>query len=208
MTDTLPTWEFQSTNPAETPRAYAAFLIYRDLGSERSLSKAVAAMKRNEGYVRQMQEWSSANQWVARCVAWDKHQQQLLDDAREKAREQFLKDAETDYDLTLGKWRELAGEIKKHVKGGVYTMPNGQDVIMVKLNAREFKDIVQARDALDKFGRRIFGLPEKITAGQLDVNINVELITQAVEALQAAGADPEDVFRRLIESSNVRARNR
>lgn len=93
----LAVWEKQHE---ETPKSYAAFTKYRDLGPTRSLAKAAAifyGMPVETGakphQVRQLAEWSRANRWVQRVAAWDVEEDRKLrveraqqaKDARERA---------------------------------------------------------------------------------------------------------------------------
>lgn len=64
-------WERQEK---ETTKQFEAFQLYRDMGIDRSiravgrqLGKSMALMSR----------WSSANNWVERCAAWDREQDRL-----------------------------------------------------------------------------------------------------------------------------------
>lgn len=64
-------WERQ---PNETPRAYEAFTVYRDLGRGRSIAKAA----RKEGKAKvTWEKWSRANNWVERVAAWDAEQDRI-----------------------------------------------------------------------------------------------------------------------------------
>jgi hypothetical protein len=65
-------WEQQ---PGETPRAYAAFCVFRDLGPRRTLAAAAAAyyQRTADSLERQVDKWSSAFRWVERAAAWDRH---------------------------------------------------------------------------------------------------------------------------------------
>lgn len=67
--------------PGESPAAYRAFLVYRDLGPKRSLSAALEADGRPPTSLAYWGRWSSANAWLARCAAWDAHLQKLADEA-------------------------------------------------------------------------------------------------------------------------------
>lgn len=77
---------------SETNKAYAAFVIYRDLGHNRSLQKAANQYYgKSAANVRQLERWSSQHDWVARVAAYDEHQR------REHERvvaEQFAADRE------------------------------------------------------------------------------------------------------------------
>lgn len=64
-------WDRQ---PGETDKAWQAFVPYRDLPSgKRSIKVACDAIGGTAGKYRQMELWSSKNQWVARVAAWDAH---------------------------------------------------------------------------------------------------------------------------------------
>ena len=64
-------WDRQ---PGETPRAFAAFLLYRDLPAvDRSIVAAVAQQRKNGGKapVRNWETWSSLYNWRERSLAGD-----------------------------------------------------------------------------------------------------------------------------------------
>lgn len=58
-------WERQ---PNETPKAFEAFVIYRDLGNERTIPKVAEALSKS---VSLMNRWSQTYNWVERVNAWD-----------------------------------------------------------------------------------------------------------------------------------------
>jgi len=59
-------WE---RRPVESSEAFAAFVLYRDLGPSRKLAE-VQRMRQASGRT-QLERWSSWHEWVARCSAWD-----------------------------------------------------------------------------------------------------------------------------------------
>jgi hypothetical protein len=67
-------WEQQ---PGEADKAFAAFVVYRDLGSRRSLDAVCRQLYRGTQTVRKrdatgrVQQWSATFRWVARARAWD-----------------------------------------------------------------------------------------------------------------------------------------
>lgn len=64
-------WELQ---PGETPKQFEAFCIYRDMGANRS----ARAVGQQLGKSRQLiGRWSSDNDWVNRCAAWDEEQDRI-----------------------------------------------------------------------------------------------------------------------------------
>lgn len=54
--------------PRETAKAYAAFVIYRDLGSERSLQETAQKLAKNLTTIKQ---WSALHNWVDRARSYD-----------------------------------------------------------------------------------------------------------------------------------------
>lgn len=92
-------WHRQKT---DTDAAFAAFRVYLEMGSKRSLSKVVEALGKSRGYDRVLGRWSSAHDWVERCRAYDDHEwdQKLAgrEQAREKVRQRALDAAMTRID--------------------------------------------------------------------------------------------------------------
>lgn len=71
-------WERQ---PEETPKAFEAFCVYRDLGPERSIAKAGKQLGKNRVTLEQ---WSSKYEWVKRCTAWDTEQDRIARQDQQK----------------------------------------------------------------------------------------------------------------------------
>lgn len=74
--------------PDETNRAYAGFVVYRDLGRTRTLRKAAVAFlgygkeddfDPSKSEIRRIERWSATNRWVARAEAWDEFLQRQED---------------------------------------------------------------------------------------------------------------------------------
>lgn len=85
----LPAWERQ---PGESPKRYSHFLVYRNLGMGRTLTKAAESLTLAYSHTR-----NTASQflWTSRAAAWDAHQTEqytaLLDEERRKAVEADVK---------------------------------------------------------------------------------------------------------------------
>ena len=62
----------------ETPKAWAAFRKYRDMGLIRSLSKVAKDYSKPASKKRQLQTWSSKYKWVIRCESYDAHEDEVL----------------------------------------------------------------------------------------------------------------------------------
>ena len=72
-------WERQD---GETPKQFQAFVVYRDMGEERSLSAVSRELNKSKALLGR---WSAANGWVDRCTAWDREQDRI-------ARQEQIKD--------------------------------------------------------------------------------------------------------------------
>jgi len=111
-------WEKQ---PEETSKAFEAFRLYRDYGAGRSLRKvAEKHFEGSAGKLGWIETWSSKYGWVARCEAWDAHQ----DDIRRQAREDAIRSAE----------KELADELLDLVRTQI-GLAKGADGSRVQLDA-------------------------------------------------------------------------
>lgn len=75
-------WERQD---GETPKAYAAFCVYRDLGPDRSMAKTGETLGKSQGL---MEEWSAKYEWVKRAAAWDEEQDRV---ARKAQMDEIIK---------------------------------------------------------------------------------------------------------------------
>lgn len=64
-------WERQ---PGEGARAFEAFVVYRDLGVNRSIRKAAQNLNKA---VTTLAEWSTKHEWVKRVSAWDAEQDRI-----------------------------------------------------------------------------------------------------------------------------------
>lgn len=57
----------------ETPKAFAAFCVYRDMGASRSLDKTRQELGKSAGYTRVLEDWSSHHNWGRRADLYDEH---------------------------------------------------------------------------------------------------------------------------------------
>jgi hypothetical protein len=73
-------------DPNESTKAFEAWSIYRDLGTQRSLKKTAELYYGTAANVRQLERWSSRFNWVERARASDVEQEML----RRSAVEEYL----------------------------------------------------------------------------------------------------------------------
>lgn len=83
--DDVKPWERQEN---ETPRAYEAFCVYRDLGPGRSITKTSQALHKNRTTIG---EWSTKNDWVKRATAWDDENDRLARELAQKEQAEAIK---------------------------------------------------------------------------------------------------------------------
>lgn len=102
-------WERQES---ETPKAYEAFCIYRDMkkdGQERSLREVASMLKKSLTLVGR---WSSKYGWVERVADWDDEQERIEREIAQKEqvkaiREMRKRQAQSGYALQLKATRAL-----------------------------------------------------------------------------------------------------
>ena len=170
-------WDRQ---PTEGPRAYKAFLTYRNLGPKRSIDAACRLSLEPQGKygkntVRGWEKWSSLHQWVARAEAWDawrQAEQERIEREAEEAeikRVMALRYAKTHYrveDLNTVA-ENLLKEIKETDKvwlPDVKSIGSGEfaeRVDLIKFNAALFQ---QYRETLADIAAEVGGRVKKIDA--------------------------------------------
>lgn len=164
-------WEKQ---PGESPRAFAMFQIYRDMGPSRTHAQVVQRLGRKPGYKGQLQEWSAKYDWVARCEAYDIHMDKLRLQAMEE-------------------------EIQAMVKRQTHNAMLMQEKALEYLRTRGFpkatlRDVVALMIEGAKLERLNRGEPTENTATKSKVEVSGEVKTTNVnrkEKITRIIADPE-----------------
>lgn len=67
--------------PRETSKAYAAFVIYRDMGTDRTVRSVAEALNKSGTLIA---GWSGKHNWVARAAAWDSMPGRMVAEAFEE----------------------------------------------------------------------------------------------------------------------------
>lgn len=76
--DQKPSWAQRiDAKPRESDVAYAAFLVYRDLGPDRSLKEVGRKLGKSKAL---MERWSVNHDWVVRASHWDAELQRQADE--------------------------------------------------------------------------------------------------------------------------------
>jgi hypothetical protein len=76
LIDHSPSWERSAD---ESEEAWEAFVLYRDMGVERSIRLVAQQLGKSEGL---LQGWSSKHEWVRRAAYWDNEQDRVRREAQ------------------------------------------------------------------------------------------------------------------------------
>jgi len=153
--------------PGEGHRAYAAFVVYRDLGPHRTL---VEAARRTGKSVNTLAQWSRRHAWGARVAAFAAHMAGVEQAAREAAvRGQFADWSQRQQLLREEEW-SLHEECVRAGRAGLKRF-------MEKKREVSLGEIARLLDLASKLGRLATGLTtENIGhAGQVNVNLQLEI---------------------------------
>lgn len=161
--------------PKESPRAFAAFAAYRDMGAARSIEKVREKLDKKSGYSRQLQEWSSVHRWVERAREYDETSERAIRekvDARygdkiANARVKIITDELEEYERQLDKYAQVWERTQLHERGSEHKLPTGEKVKLVQVAIDEWRELLRWRLDISFLGRRAVGLPDRVT--QADV---------------------------------------
>jgi hypothetical protein len=128
----------------ETPKAYAAFRVYRDLGPDnRSIDKCFISQSHSKATAerahREWFNWSRDNRWVERAIAWDDHCGATADaEFQKRLREKVRKQA----DFAIEEFNRLVDRVRK------------ADRILDKADVHPITDVEQETDNGDGTRKR------------------------------------------------------
>lgn len=146
-------WDRQD---GETDKAFAAFCIYRDMGSERSYKDVRIKFGKQPNYERMLQRWGSQHRWVERATAYDAYldeqKREALQEVQRKAQVEIVNNALSDYFLMRQAIDKRLADLE-----AVDWKATLQDL-------RELQDLMRKNDDM---GRRAANLADKITATDL-----------------------------------------
>jgi hypothetical protein len=164
MTNDHPPQNLWDKRETESDKAYAAFLLYRDLGRGRSLAKASSTLDKPTSKLRQFGTWSAQHGWVERVAAWDAAEQakdeKALDDLRQLKRVEIVNAELEDYERLRAQWLEQSQYVRPV---DVQTqLEDGRQVNILKVTPYEFRAHIESRKKISE-GLRLFAeLPSKI----------------------------------------------
>lgn len=135
-------WERQD---GETVKQFNAFVIYRDMGEDRSLSKVAQQLNKTKAL---MGRWSAANNWVERCVAWDREQDRI-------ARQEQIKDIKKMRKRHADTGALMLSISRMALKNMIDTSDEKNPKLRddIELNATEISRLVDAGSKLERVSR-------------------------------------------------------
>lgn len=192
--------------PGETPEAYGAFCVYRDLGPERGLDKAYRASKGREtgGAPGRWNEWSRRWTWLARAEAYDDHLDALEMALREKELKASAKkwaarrDQLQEQTWDLGqKLLDKAAQMLRVpiVEQKTQTTEDGVQVVINPTGKWGMRDAAALVEAGTKLARLATGQATETTDVRLLQDVVMEDLTDEQVERIANGEDPRAVLR-------------
>lgn len=163
-------WERRDT---ESPEAFAAFIAYRDMGPDASLSGLARHLHRSKTLVA---GWSREHQWQARVREWQAAQDRAATETRLAA----IKDTERAKLDAVAAMNDLHARIAKNMVARVAQRINGMDVS--KLSLRDTAYWLEVAVKIERIAR---GAPaaEIALTGHDGGAIEVTLQQQAAERI-------------------------
>lgn len=139
----------------ETDKAFAAFCVYRDLGSERSIDKAYQRQNGGKTAPRWWEGWSTRYKWVERVKAYDNHleaqRRSTMELAQLQAQVTIIQNELSDY-LTM--------------REGIQKRIDAMRAVNWQATPSDLRDLLDAIRRNDDMGRRAADLPDKITKNE------------------------------------------
>lgn len=156
MPDPYP-WERRED---ESPRAYAAFCAYRDMGPGRSFDKAAALVAAGEPQnspktaPRHWTTWASRYEWRSRATAYDTHLDQR---AREANEAEYLRQLQAFREGALRRSTLLQGLLVRQA-GFLTETPVRTDIITQPAAAMVLRSLAALSDAITNAQALALGL--------------------------------------------------
>ena len=169
-------WERQSY---ETPKQYALFCVYRDLGWQRSIRKAILKSGRTLKYIRVAEVWSSKYHWVERANQYDSY----VDEQIRKQNEQ-----------------DLIEMRKRHITQSMIMQKNVIER-MQNTNPSELSvsDCTKMFDVAVKVERLARGCDDNSQKVEVQNNIQADVVKDITDKLSRLSVPELEEYQRLCE---------
>ena len=152
----------------ESPKAYAAFTIYRDLGQYRSYDKAIVIANKKPSARRYWARWASKYKWVERAQLYDTHMDEIN---LQKKEEEVIKMAERHAKIALA----FQSKVVKRL----------ESIQPEDLNARETVRWFALATKIERISR---GAPSDISKGEISGKGNIIISLTSADM----GSDEEE----------------
>ncbi|HEX5467076.1 MAG TPA: hypothetical protein VFW92_10435 [Candidatus Limnocylindrales bacterium] len=168
-------WEPQ---PGETSPAYAAFVLYRDMGSARSISKTAEALGRNRTLIG---GWSSRWRWQERIAGWE-------GELSRRALEEETNERRAMVKLHARTARAVINAVARRVVGD-----EAHGVAAIDPNTLGPQDLARLLDVAVKIERLARGVPSEVVETRASIEADVRRLSSEYdfteEEIQAAIRD-------------------
>ena len=158
----------------ETPAAYEAFLDYVNMGADRSIRKLVDQYRQQKvtkppsTRLETLIGWSRDHQWQARIGRYLEELQKLNIEQQKEFMEGFLKNVRTFYDDVAEQIRKTIEDFQTTTTTKRKRVPHPSkegmelEIVVMKPNTNELRQLVEALDRLQKGTRAALGLPANV----------------------------------------------
>ncbi len=170
--------------PGEPDKAWGVFVVYRDMGPERSIRKAESKYKEihgGKGDVNYCEKLSVRWRWRERIEAWDRDLDRRLRSQRirslEEMRTRHIEIGKSLQSLGVLGAKQIQDEIKR-------AAANNEDVV---LSAKDLVSLIEAGTKIERLNR---GEPESIQESRHSVDVG-----ERRKILQRIARDPDLVER-------------
>jgi hypothetical protein len=160
-------WERQAD---ESPQAWEAFALYRDMGNDRSLSKVATSLEKSPEL---MGRWSSGHSWVARALAYDVWKDRATQALRESSQARLLEEHLSEGEKLRQAGIRLLDDRPPEGRRKKPTRPTSADVVRAAETVREGQHLQ----------RLALGMPTNITKTQVEFQKAVDEALAAQAAL-------------------------
>jgi hypothetical protein len=161
--------------PEWSPERKEAFVMYRDMGTDRNLRGVAQALQKS---LTLLGRWSKEDGWQLRVASWDAEQDRIRQKAAKEELERITKKHARAIESTITVLMQPAMKLAQEIENGDHGMLEGADPIMLaNLAAQAGKQL----PALVQASRLIHGVSTQNVEVKSDTRIRIE------------GASPEEL---------------
>lgn len=155
--------------PEWSPERKEAFVMYRDMGAERSLRGVSQACRKSVGLI---ERWSREDGWLLRVASWDAEQDRIRQKAAKEELERITKKharaLESTITVLMQPAIKLADEIEQN--GGAEFLNEADSITLANLAAQVSKQL----PALVQASRLVHGVSTQNVEVKSDTRVRIE----------------------------------